>query len=125
MPCVLVVDDDERVLRMMELLLRSHGYEVMKAENGEVALARMREKKPCLVLLDIQMPLVDGFEFRRRQLADPALATVPVICITALFDPENVRQRLGLPCLAKPADFRAVLFEVEAACGLGRPAEGA
>jgi CheY-like chemotaxis protein len=120
MPCVLLVDDDDRVRRMMGLLLKSHGYDIEEAVNGEEGLTRMRQRRPCLVLLDIQMPLVNGFEFRRRQLEDPALADVPVICITGLFDPLDVRQQLGIPCLPKPVDFPSVLLEVEAACGPGR-----
>jgi CheY-like chemotaxis protein len=117
MPCVLVVEDDDIVRRMLLLLLRSHGYETMEAGNGQEALERMRQRVPCMVLLDIHMPLMTGWEFRERQLQDPALARVPVVCLTALFDPEDVVRRLGVPCLAKPADFPSVMHEVEAACG--------
>lgn len=117
MPCVLVVEDDDEVRSMMELLLKSHGYDVTTARNGREALDAMRRQRPCLVLLDIHMPLMTGWEFRERQLEDPDLAGVPVICITALFDPEDVVRRLKIPCLAKPAHFPSVLHEVEAACG--------
>lgn len=117
MPCVLVVEDDDEVRTMMELLLKSHGYDVTTARNGQEALDAMRRQPPCLVLLDIHMPLMTGWEFRERQLEDPELAKVPVICITALFDPEDVVRKLKIPCLAKPAHFPSVLHEVEAACG--------
>ncbi len=117
MPCVLIVEDDDDVREIMQLLLRSHGYETMAAANGQEGLAQMRERRPCMVLLHIQMPLASGWEFRERQLEDPALATVPVLCLTALFDPEDVVRKLGIPCLAKPADFPSVMHEVEAACG--------
>ena len=50
-------------------------------------------------------------------MRDPALADVPVICITAFFDPYTVRRKLGLRCLPKPADFPALLHEVKQACG--------
>src|SRR5687767_12098335 len=105
MPCVLIVEDDDDVREFMELLLTSSGYETMSARDGQEALARMRERKPCLVLLDLQMPRMDGWEFRERQLQDVALARVPVVCITAFFDPEQVSRKLGLRCLLKPADF--------------------
>jgi CheY-like chemotaxis protein len=118
MPCVLIVEDDDDVREMMELLLKSHDYETMTARNGLEALAQMRRRRPCLVLLDIHMPLMSGWEFRRRQLDDPSLADVPVVCITALFDPEDVVRQLGLPCLSKPADFPTVMHEVEAHCGV-------
>ncbi|MGH9372108.1 MAG: response regulator [Vicinamibacterales bacterium] len=117
MPCVLIVEDDDDIREMMGLLLRSHGYETMSAANGLEALEQMRERRPCIVLLDIHMPLVSGWEFRQRQLEDPALASVPVVCITALFDPEDVVRKMGIPCLAKPPDFPSVIHEVEAACG--------
>jgi CheY-like chemotaxis protein len=117
MPCVLIVEDDEDVRRMMGLLLTSHGYDTMTAADGREALMRMRERKPCMVLLDIHMPLVSGWEFREHQLQDPELAGIPVVCITALFDPEDVVRRLGVPCLSKPARFPEVIQEVEAACG--------
>jgi CheY-like chemotaxis protein len=92
----------------------------MEAVNGLEALERMRERLPCMVLLDIQMPLMNGWEFREEQLKDPILARVPVVCLTALFNPEDVVRKLGVPCLAKPADFPSVMHEVEAACGRGR-----
>ena len=83
MPFVLVVDDDSAVRRMILLLLRSEGYAKLEtAKDGAEALALMRQQRPCLVLLDINMPLMDGWEFRKHQLEDPALADVPVICMT-------------------------------------------
>ena len=117
MACVLIVEDDDEVREMMRLLLQSHGYETMTARNGQEGLAAMRERRPCIVLLDIHMPLMTGWEFRERQLQDPLLAQVPVVCITALFDPEAVVRKLGIPCLPKPADFPAVIQEVQNACG--------
>ena len=92
MPCVLIVEDDPDIREFMELLLADAGYDTMTAENGSRALERMRARRPCLVLLDLAMPVMDGWEFRERQLADPELAKVPVVCITAAFDPDE-RQR--------------------------------
>ena len=60
MPFVLVVDDDSAVRRMILLLLRSDGYETETAKDGVEALALMRQRRPCLVLLDISMPMMDG-----------------------------------------------------------------
>jgi len=119
--CVLIVEDDDDVREMMELLLSSSGYETMVARNGEEALARMRQRRPCLVLLDLQMPVMSGWEFRDRQLLDEALADVPVVAVTAYFDPHDVSDRLGVPCLMKPADLNAVVKEIQTACG---PPEG-
>jgi CheY-like chemotaxis protein len=80
----------------------------------------MRRARPCLVLLDLNMPVMDGFEFRRQQLADPALARVPVLCLTAHYEPEQVAMQLGVPCLAKPPHFPQIVDAVKARCGPGR-----
>jgi CheY-like chemotaxis protein len=112
MPPVLIVDDDGAVRQMIVLLLRSHGYETETASDGAEALALMRQRRPCLVLLDIKMPVMDGWEFRRRQLEDPALADVPVICMTGMVHPQDV----GIPCLGNPVDFPSVIRAVEKFC---------
>lgn len=116
MPCVLIVEDDPDVREFMDTLLDAYGYDTMTAENGAVALDVMRHRKPCLVLLDLMMPVMNGWEFRRRQLADPALKDVPVICVTAVFDQAAVAEQLQVRCLTKPVDFPAVLGEVARAC---------
>jgi CheY-like chemotaxis protein len=117
MPCVLIVEDDDDVREFMDLLISTSGYETMSARDGHEALRLMRARPPCVVLLDLQMPRMDGWQFRERQLEDPALARIPVVCITAYYDPRDVSRRLGVRCLLKPADFPAVLEEVQSACG--------
>ena len=119
MACVLIVEDDEDVREFMALLLSTSGYETMSARDGHEALQLMRERAPCLVLLDLQMPRMDGWQFREQQMRDPALAHVPVLCITAFFDPYLVSRKLGLRCLPKPADFPTLLHEVAQVCGAG------
>lgn len=117
MSCVLIVEDDADVREFMELLIATSGYETMSAADGLEALEKMRERRPCVVLLDLQMPRMDGWQFREHQLRDPQLAQVPVVCITASIEPHVVTRRLGVRCLPKPADFPAVLNEVRAICG--------
>jgi len=114
---ILIVEDDDASRRMLELLLASHEYETMSACNGEEALARMRQHRPCLVLLDLQMPVMTGWEFRERQLQDPALADIPVLCVTALFNPGEIEKKLGLRCVPKAGQFSEVLNEVRSLCG--------
>jgi len=116
MPCVLVVDDDSAVRRMIVLLLRSDGYETETAKDGAEALALMRQRRPCLVLLDISMPMMDGWEFRKQQLEDPALSNVPVVCMTGMVHPEDVERILGVPCLGKPVGFPSLSRAVEKFC---------
>lgn len=121
MPRVLVVEDEHDIRRMMVLLLRSYGYETVTASHGGEALDEMRRRRPCVVLLDVQMPVMDGWEFRETQLRDPSIRDVPIVCITGLHDPDEVTRRLGVPCLPKPANFSDVIREVERACGSSSP----
>ena len=119
MPQVLIVDDDEPVRRLLELLLKTSGYDTVTATNGVEGLEQMHRQLPCLVLLDMMMPEMDGFEFRRQQLADPNLARVPVVCLTGHYEPEQIGLQLGVACLKKPLHFPDVIDAVEAKCGPG------
>lgn len=116
MPCVLIVEDDPDVREFMDILLSNSGFDTVTAQNGAEALQAVREKHPCLVLLDLMMPVMDGWTFRDRQLADPAIADVPVVCVTAVSEPQQVTQRLRAPCLKKPVEFGPLLEEVRRAC---------
>jgi CheY-like chemotaxis protein len=85
-PCkfVLVVDDDTAIRESVAEILRDEGYAVQEASNGQEALDRLRaEGPPCLILLDLMMPIMDGFQFRAAQLADRALAAAPVVVMSA------------------------------------------
>ena len=117
MACVLVVEDHQDVRDMLDLFLRNEGYETQVAANGQEALERVRDCNPCLVLLDLMMPVMSGWEFRARQLQEPEIADVPVLCISAVHEPDEVKRRLNLHCLAKPLDFDELLAAVRATCG--------
>ena len=117
MPVVLIVEDDDDVREMLATLLRGESYEVMTATNGAEALNVMRHHRPCLVLLDLMMPVMNGWDFRRFQLSDPSLADVPVICLTAVFDPARVAEELRVRCFRKPVALDEMLSEVAAICG--------
>ncbi len=80
---VLVVDDDEELNSFMQMLLRNDGYEVLSAYNGEQALEQIEKQKPDIVLLDLMMPLVDGFDVLEKIQMNPALEEVRVIIMTA------------------------------------------
>ncbi|HEX2445460.1 MAG TPA: response regulator [Vicinamibacterales bacterium] len=120
MPCVLIVEDDADLRELMQHLLRTAGYETCCAGNGRDALDQMQDCKPALVLLDLHMPVMDGFEFRRRQLADPGKADVPVVAVTAHYDPHEVEARLHIKCLHKPLSVDHILTELQQACEGGR-----
>jgi CheY-like chemotaxis protein len=116
-PCVLIVEDDNDVREMMDLLLTSMGYRTLTAPNGAVALDRLRQDRPCMVLLDLMMPVMTGWEFRERQLADPQLASIPVLCMSAVYQPDEVKMKLQVNCLTKPLDFGRLIDEITSACG--------
>lgn len=83
---VLIVDDDSRNRKLEEALLRADGYAVQSVDSGAAALATIGSTPPDLVLLDLMMPGMDGFEVIRRMKADPAMQAIPVILVTALDD---------------------------------------
>ncbi len=82
---VLVVEDNDDVREAAAALIETAGFHVRTAANGKEALDVMRSgaELPCLIVLDVMMPVMDGPTFRRRQLADPALAHIPVVVVTA------------------------------------------
>lgn len=104
---VLVVDDDPRNRKLMELLIQAEGYPVRSAESGAAALAAVAAEAPGLILLDIMMPDMDGFDVLRRLKADPQASRIPVIMVTALDDDAS-RMRLGAAgasrVITKPVD---------------------
>ena len=82
-PLVLVAEDDEDILRLVEIRLQQDGYDVLCTRNGEEALPTAAERRPALALLDVQMPKVDGYEVTRRLRADEATQAMVIIILTA------------------------------------------
>ena len=114
-PKILLVDDEERNLKLLALLLGREGYLLATAGNGQEALARVRDFLPDLILLDVMMPVMDGFEVCRRLRADPAFGQIPVVMVTALEDRES--RLTGLEAgandfLSKPVDGTELLVRV-------------
>ena len=117
MPCVLIVEDDDEVRPMIEVMLAIEGYQTMVAANGQEALQQLAVRLPSLILLDIEMPVMDGYEFRAIQLQDPRFARVPVICLSAGDRTDAIEQQTGVPCLSKPATVASLLAAVRNVCG--------
>ncbi len=90
-PTVLVIDDLPQNTRLLEAILAPKGYQVVTAASGEEGLRLLRESEPDLVLLDILMPGMDGYEVCRQIRDDPATAFLPVVMITASGDQEKLR----------------------------------
>lgn len=114
---VLIVEDDADLREMMAQLLTLEGYRATTVANGRDALDYLhRGDRPEIILLDLMMPVMDGWEFRRRQGEDPALATVPVVVLSAL-DPSRAADLDGAAFLKKPLDFDRLLQLVRQYCG--------
>ena len=84
--CILVVEDQEDNRRILRDLLTSSGYKMLEAENGEQALAMAEGQRPDLILMDVQLPVFDGYEVTRRLKADPVLRAIPIIVVTSYAD---------------------------------------
>jgi two-component system, cell cycle response regulator DivK len=112
---ILVVEDQEDNRRILRDLLTSAGYEIIQAEDGEEALAAAARERPDLILMDIQLPVLDGYEATRRIKADPALRAIPVIVVTsyALSGDENKARAAGCDAyVTKPFSPRALLAKI-------------
>ena len=101
-------------------VLEAEGYRVAIAANGYEALEQLRtESLPALILLDMMMPVMDGWQFRAEQQKMPELASIPVVTVTA---DGNARQKAlsinAAGCLAKPVTIDSLLEEVERVCGV-------
>lgn len=112
---ILIVEDGATQAEQLTFTLERHGYPVRQARSGQEALARVREKVPLLVISDINMPEMDGYELCRRIRSDPALAGLPVILLTSLSDPEDVVRGLESGAdhfVAKPLDEEHLLSRI-------------
>lgn len=108
---ILVVDDNPSNLKLLQYLLQHHGYTVHTASDGESALEAVITHPPRLVLMDLQLPGMDGFEVTRRLRADPATAHIPVVAVTAYAmkgDEEKARAAGCSGYVTKPIDTRAL-----------------
>ena len=113
---VLIVEDDEDLRDMMAQMLTIEGFDAATAANGREALEYLHATaKPNVILLDLMMPVMDGWEFRRQQQADPELAPVPVIVLSAL-DPARAAGVDAAAVLKKPLDFDRLLELVRQHC---------
>lgn len=117
---VLVVDDELDIREALTEWLTSQGYDALGASNGREALAQLRSRRaaPDAILLDMMMPIMDGLSFRWEQLADPALADIPVIILSASGYCHASAVELGTAgCLQKPCSPGAILEELQRVCG--------
>jgi len=111
---ILLVEDEEDNMQILRDLLTAD-YEIAEAINGEKALAAVAKKRPDLILMDIQLPIMDGYEATRRLKADPASRSIPIIAITSYALGEDERRARAAGCddfVAKPYSPRFLLAKV-------------
>ena len=112
---ILVVEDQEDNRRIVRDLLTNAGYEMIEAVNGEEGVAMAQTHHPDLILMDIQLPGLDGYEVTRRIKADPALRQIPIIAVTSYaLSGDDVKARAA-GCdayVAKPFSPRALLAKI-------------
>lgn len=113
---ILVVDDEEQNRDLLRDPLEAKGYEVIEAENGFVALEKIAERAPDVILLDVMMPRMDGFELCRRVKKNPATAAIPILMVTALS--ERQERLMGIESgandfLNKPVDMHDLILRVD------------
>jgi two-component system cell cycle response regulator DivK len=115
--CILVVEDQEDNRQILRDLLGNAGYELTEAENGEEAIAAVGRRRPDLILMDIQLPVMDGYEATRRIRTNPDLRAVPIIAVTsyALAGDEDKAFAAGCDSyVTKPYSPRDLLAKVRA-----------
>lgn len=120
---ILVVDDDLDTLRLVGLMLQHQGFEISAADNGAQALSLAQSESPDLILLDIMMPGMDGYEVARRLRADPGTADTPIIMFTAKsqVDDKVLGYEVGVDdYLTKPTQPRELLAHIKAVLARGR-----
>ena len=124
---LLLADDDVHVRDAIASVFRMEGMDVTTAADGGEALYALRtEPRPCLILLDLDMPGMDGWEFRRRQLLWPAMATIPVVVVSGQPEVKVAARALeARAVLAKPVKVDCLLRVVDGHCAHAGPEAGA
>jgi two-component system cell cycle response regulator DivK len=117
---ILLVEDNEDNLVIYSTILRHAGFDVLEARDGEAGIATAKEAQPSLILMDVSIPIVDGWEATRRLKSDPATSHIPIIAITAHAMPSDRQIAMEAGCdgyIAKPAEPRTVLAIVKQQLG--------
>jgi CheY-like chemotaxis protein len=114
---ILVVDDDMDIRETLAQILEFEGFNVICASNGQEAIERLKSVRPNLILLDLMMPVMDGYEFRIAQKARPEIAEIPVIVLSA---DGNVKQKAAAAdvqaFLRKPIELETLLAAIRQFC---------
>ena len=113
---ILVVDDEQDILKVVEMRLKVSGYQTVSAADGQEALEKIRTEKPDLVILDLMLPKINGYEVCRMAKFDDKTKHIPIIILSALH--EQKEREKAMACGAesyflKPFDFDLLLFKIK------------
>ena len=114
---ILIVDDSGIIRRMVGLILRNSGYQILQAADGQEGFEVARTHKPDLVIMDIEMPVMNGIESTRRIKTDPETKQIPVLMLTALGREEDIRHSMEAGCsgfLNKPIGETELVSAIQA-----------
>jgi CheY-like chemotaxis protein len=124
MPTILLVEDNELNRDMLSRRLARKGYEVLIAEDGAQGLSAATDGKPDLILMDMSLPVLDGWEVTRRLKADPATRAIPVIALTAHAMSSDREKAVAAGCDdydTKPVELERLLSKIERLLQAGCP----
>ena len=113
-PCILLVDDDRDVRETVAECLEAAGYKTVQADNGRGALDMLAQVKPCLILLDMIMPVMSGSEFCEKIAADPKLTTLPIVLVAG---GQGYLCKPARRLIRKPISMDTLLGVVQEFCG--------
>jgi len=116
MPRILIVDDEPNIVLALELLMKREGYEILTVDDGQKVFEVVREFNPDLILLDIMMPKMDGYEVCQRIRADASLKDISIIMLTAKGREVEKEKGLALGAdyyITKPFSTREVIMKVK------------
>ena len=117
MASILVVEDDPDTREMLERFLQLEGFEVRTAANGQLALQALQaDSALCVILLDLMMPVMNGWQFRQAQAQDPKLSRIPVVVVTAAGARDDIPAIEADGWLSKPVDFDRLLATIAPLC---------
>jgi CheY-like chemotaxis protein len=108
---VLIVDDQPDIRELLRYSLQSRGLNVAEAVNGREAVELASQVHPGLILMDLSMPVLDGFEATRQISSQPAMKGIPIVAVSAFCDSHNRHKAIEagcVDCVSKPIDFRLI-----------------
>jgi len=113
----MIVEDDRDTREMLARFLELEGFDVREAANGQLALEALREdSRTCVILLDLMMPVMNGWQFRSAQTNDPELSKIPVVVVTAAGARDQIPAIDADAWLSKPVDFDRLLATIDPLC---------